>query len=425
MDVEIIQLFYRYFADQCSKVELELIFELLQTGQYESEWEEALGQFTAEMIHSQEEASVSADQRRYWQSQLMESIASVLDNETTTATIAPATRATKPFWRFRAAAAVVFLLITVGLLLYRYNNMPPDPTITPGGNSATLTLSDGRVVALSDAQEGIIVGENSISYHDGSAILESRNQSQETSDRHTGSLKSQISNLMSISTPNGGTYTVTLPDGSRVWLNANSTLRYPFKFHEDHRTVELEGEAYFEVRQRTIDNRQQTTDNRQQTRKSVASHLPFKVVSQGQTVEVLGTAFNISTYQQDGQIQTTLVEGVVRVDNPLSAASQLLQPGQQSVVSGAHMQVRTVDIHRFVAWKDNDFVFQDTPIQEVMQMLARWYDVEIKYESDAPVQLEIGGMISRNSDLETVLSMIAETQKVSFSIQRRTIVVGR
>src|SRR5690606_13352531 len=187
--------------------------------------------------------------------------------------------------------------------------------ILPGGNRATLTLADGRTINLSEAQTGIVVGDG-ITYLDGTGVLDNS--------------ASSVSTIMSLSTPKGGTYQITLPDGSKVWLNANSTLKYPSRFGGKERVVELEGEAYFDVSQ------QSTANSRQ------ASFVPFLVKTNNQTVEVLGTEFNISAYADDPVTKTTLVEGSVKVSAHAVNASTLLKPGEQGLLLHDRIERKTV-----------------------------------------------------------------------------------
>lgn len=322
-------------------------------------------------------------------------------------------RPRKPNWL--ALAAVLVVLLAVGIWLSReWHSAAGSNAITPGGNRATLTLADGRTIDLNEEQSGIVVGDG-IKYLDGTDILESRQADGKEN------LMSDVSYLMSISTPKGGTYQITLSDGSKVWLNAASTLKYPSRFTHDERVVELEGEAYFEVRQQKIANRQET------------SLKPFNVVSNGQTVQVLGTQFNISAYADEPEIKTTLVEGSVRViptakdPEPLrrQETSTTLAPGEQSTIRGTAIVINTVDTYLYTAWKDNDFVFRNEPLPSVMRQIARWYDVEVNYAKDAPMDLKIGGMVSRYDDIHTLLDIMAETGKVHFEVKNKEITVTR
>src|SRR5690606_30339212 len=210
----------------------------------------------------------------------------------------------------------------------------PARDIDPGSNRATLTLADGTKVDLSSAQDGIIVGDGGITYSDGSGILDNR---QQTTGNGQTSPMSDVSRLMSLSTPKGGTYQIVLPDGSKVWLNAASTLRYPVRFSGDTRTVFLEGEGFFEVSQQ---GSSPSGIRPSRTAHSKQQPAPFIVKTRGQETVVLGTAFSISAYPDQEAVKTTLANGSVRVtslkgitadQSPVTNhQSLILAPGEQS-----------------------------------------------------------------------------------------------
>src|SRR5690606_11055125 len=216
--------------------------------------------------------------------------------------------------------------------------------IAPGRNRATLSFADGRTIDLNDGKTGIVVGER-ISYLDGSEVSDIRNLATDIQDNGNCNLSSNTPCLMSLKTPKGGTYQITLPDGTKVWLNAASTLKYPSRFEGDERIVEIEGEGYFSV----------VRDKGS----------PFKVISKGQEIEVLGTKFNIAAYPDDHAMKTTLVEGKVKVSSLLQASIEsVLIPGQQAVTQGANIEVHTVDIAQYIAWKDGNFHFDNISLAE-------------------------------------------------------------
>ena len=314
-------------------------------------------------------------------------------------------------WRWAAAAAVlVFIAVGVGIYRYAGNNQVPTARIDiqedvlPGGNRATLTLASGQTIDLSDAQQGIIVGDG-ITYLDGSLVLGEQVDRETSEQVHT------------LTTPKGGTYQITLPDGTKVWLNAASSLRYPGSFDGDERVVELEGEAYFEVSEQVNERSQK---------------MPFKVITSGQTVEVLGTRFNISAYADDPEIKTTLVEGKVKVALAGSTTDRspttdhrppiTLSPGEQSTVrarlpgQGAVIGVQQVDVNQYTAWKDGLFIFNNEPLENILKQVARWYDVEVDYQDDSLRGLILWGKISRNTPMSSVLNALALTEKVQFEL---------
>jgi len=286
-------------------------------------------------------------------------------------------------------AASILLFVSIGVYL-RYGNVQQtvDSQLTqrdvqPGGNRAILMLADGRVIDLSADQSGVVIGEK-LTYGDGTAIL--GREFQPSSDP---------SRLMCIATPKGGQYQIVLPDGSKVWLNSASSLKYPAVFSPDKREVMLEGEAYFEV-----------------TR--ISTNIPFKVVSKSQTVEVLGTQFNINAYKDEAGIKTTLVEGSVAVHHNATdseiAKEMILVPGEQAVLTDKELQVKKVDTEEFTAWKDGYFYFNDATIQDVMRQFSRWYDVEIKYDMLSVDEKDLFvGKIPKSVSLATAIQVIKGT----------------
>lgn len=298
----------------------------------------------------------------------------------------------RPWLRY-AAAAVLLLSVSIGLWFYGNSGFIMPPDITAGGNRATLTLADGRKIDLSDAKAGIVVGDG-ITYVDGSAVIENK-----------GTLPAQFAALNSLTTPKGGTYQITLPDGSSVWLNANSTLKYPSRFDGNERVVELEGEAYFDVSHQ-------------------ASLVPFLVKTDKQTVEVLGTEFNVSAYSDDPETQTTLVEGRVRVATTADHRPHILAPGQQAVTLGKDIETKEVDIEPYIAWKNGHFLFDNTPLSTIADQLAKWYDIRVVFKD--PVQSErFYGMIDRGKNLSQVLKMLEKTQTVRFKLQTNTLYITK
>jgi transmembrane sensor len=207
-----------------------------------------------------------------------------------------------------------------------------------------------------------------------------------------------------IETPKGGQYRIDLPDGTMVWLNAGSSLRYPNRFAGQERKVALTGEAYFEV-----------AKNKQ---------MPFRVVSGKQVVEVLGTHFNINAYTDEASVKTTLLEGSVNVLLQETHQSELLNPGQQAVVkyNGSSIVVQPVKVEEAVAWKNGYFMFVDADLESIMRQLARWYDVEVAYEGNLG-SLKFGGMVSRSKSIAQTLRILELTGNVRFKVAGRRVTV--
>lgn len=303
-----------------------------------------------------------------------------------------------------AAAAAVLIAVTVGIGIWQYSQSAYQPIsaaqVAPGTNRATLTLADGRTIDLSEAQTGIVVGEQDITYSDGTAL----GQPEEgTPGTENGKLSTEYYVL---STPKGGTYQVTLPDGSKVWLNANSTLKYPSGFDGDERIVELTGEGYFEVNRHKVGE---------------SAFQPFKVISNGQTVEVLGTQFNISAYPDETSAKTTLVEGSVRLGINASEAAApntqyaILAPGEQGILQNGKLEVQTVDVEKITAWQKGYFMFSGE-LQSILADIARWYDVEVVFDSAGLKNLKASGIVFRDKPLSDVLDMLSRVAPVQFEV---------
>jgi ferric-dicitrate binding protein FerR (iron transport regulator) len=269
----------------------------------------------------------------------------------------------------------------------------------PGGNKAILTLANGRQITLTGARNGTLAVQGAVAINktaDGRIIYNSSNEAT------SGHAAATTYNTMT--TPRGGQYQVVLPDGSKVLLNAASSLTYPTTFNGNERKVELTGEAYFEVAHN--------------------ASKPFKVSSNGQTVEVLGTHFNINAYKDEPAIKTTLLEGKVKVTANTLNKVHFLEPGQQSVFNAQTFAVNQVETEGVVAWTNGQFVFEDDNIQYIMRTVSRWYDVDVTYNGTAPDDI-FGGSVSRFNNISEVLKTLQLTGKVHFEIEGRKIIVSK
>ena len=327
-------------------------------------------------------------------------------------------------WERIAVAAAVVLIVGSGIWFYTSYGPDKDQLrivakndIAPGKNAATLMLSNGKVISLSDAMKGIVIKNGNIRYNFGSPSVGAGNI-------HT--LRS--SEQLTMTTPPGGTYELILPDGTKVWLNAASVLKFPSDFSKSRtRRVELIGEAYFEV---VKGSRLKISGGR-----SVSERTPFVVKTDRQEVEVLGTHFNINSYADEESVKTTLLEGSVRVTAISGSLKKgkvlqrtqpvMLKPNQQSILSGNMMEVKQVDTEAIVDWKNNDFVFNGVDFKTAMRKIARWYNVEIVYDTQLPVDIDPGGWISRNNKLSVVLDRIESSGQVHFKIEGRRVYVTR
>lgn len=290
-----------------------------------------------------------------------------------------------------AASIILVSIVTILFLKKSYKSdlsekLSLEQEILPGGNKAFLTLENGESIDLSEEKSGIKVSDAGISYVNGANIIE-------------GKKGDNSSAYLVLNTPKGGEYQITLSDGTKVWLNAESKLKYPFKFQGKVRNVELEGEAYFEV--------------------AKSKDQPFIVQSRGQQVKVLGTHFNINTY--DTETKTTLVEGKVRVDKQDQRGektSVILKPGEQSVVQpfASQIDVQNVNILEFLDWKDGLFVFNNESIVSIAKKLSRWYDVDFSFQGNVN-NVRFSGNYLRKNTLTNLLKNIELTGSVKFKTE--------
>ncbi len=300
------------------------------------------------------------------------------------------------------AAAAILLALSAGLFFY-INKAPSlnnivvlkGPDVTPGKNSARLTLANGRAIILSGSISGRLAKESGVSISktaDGQLLYEVID--------HPG--KASVSAYNTLTTVKGEQYQVRLPDGSTVWLNAASSLKYPVSFASvKQRRVELDGEAYFEV----------AKDKKH----------PFIVSSKGQQIEVLGTHFNINSYADEVSTKTTLLEGSVQINGRV-----LIKPGEQATGAGDQIEVSKADTEAATDWKNGDFIFnKNDDFKSAMRKIARWYDVDIIYESSAYTGMELRGWLSRKNTLSVVLQRIESTGKVHFKIEGRRVTVTK
>ncbi|RZJ76603.1 MAG: FecR family protein [Flavobacterium sp.] len=309
----------------------------------------------------------------------------------------------KQYWWLYAAASILLFCGLSFLFQDRYfkysENKPKQFSsnqnlIMPGSNNATLILSDGREVNLATALVGKIIDDHGLSIHkvnDGQLKYE---VSQNTK------LASVVYNKIII--PKGGQYSVSLPDGTDVWLNSASSLEYPTSFSGNERRVELSGEGYFEVKKN--------------------SHKPFFVHSGDFTVKVLGTHFNIAAYQDEFVKKITLLEGSVLVQN--EKESTVISPGQQALTRNdtGYITTRAVNVEDAVDWKNGYFSFRKENIQSAMRKIARWYDIEVVYQGRISQKL-LGGTVQRTQKIEEILSYFETIGIAKFKIEGRRVFV--
>jgi transmembrane sensor len=302
-------------------------------------------------------------------------------------------------WSKLAVASILITVLSFSVYFYNQktnlntpvNNKHAQVDFNPGSAKAYLTLADGSRVILDDKEIGYTTTQSG-------TIIKKTNKGQIV---YTTKLSDSSSNQYNtIEIPMGGKYQIVLPDGSKVWLNSATTLRFPVNFSKKVREVELKGEAYFEIVKK-ID-------------------LPFKVISKNHLVEVLGTHFNVNAYNDESSIKTTLLEGKVRVSNASNKNTVILKPGEQSKYDNT-FTVAKVDSQISIAWKEGYFRFDNADLNSVMRQLSRWYGVKIRYERDIP-KLSYGGAIDMNLTLLQVMEIL-KNSKINLSLDGNVLVV--
>ena len=296
-----------------------------------------------------------------------------------------------------ASVAALIALIAFGIYFFHYSkhiiltDPPMAQDLAPGKLGATLTLATGKKIRLSEAVKGEIAKEAGISVtklEDGELVY------------HINDGSGDPNKINTLTTARGETYILTLPDKSKVWMNAASSLTYSLSLNE--RSVKLEGEAYFEVEE--------------------GKTHPFIVESREQKIKVLGTHFNVNAYTDEEKVTTTLLKGSVKVS--AKSGSKILKPGNQSLVNENSISITSVDTECAVAWKNNRFLFENDDIQYIMRMIARWYDVNVVYKGEMPTE-KFGGGVSRFDNASQVLKILESTGGAHFKIEGRTIFVSK
>jgi transmembrane sensor len=301
-------------------------------------------------------------------------------------------------------AAILVVACLLGLWMVKSRNTTKSnylqtkakkPRITSGGNNAYLTMADGTVITLNDAQNGELATQSGIKISkakDGMLVY-----------KFVKNNKGNAPNAINtITTPRGGQYQIVLADGTKVWLNAASSLRFPVTFVSNKRDVELTGEAYFEV--------------------AKDRNKPFTVQANGTNVQVLGTHFNVSAYLNDAAVSTTLLEGSVKLVK--SNETAMLTPGQNGVsVNGrAAIKVEEANVEQVMAWKNGYIVFNNTDIKTIMDQASRWYNIDVVYEGEMSDQV-FNGKISKYKDIDELLTNIELTGAVHFKVEGRRVTV--
>ncbi|QIL37834.1 DUF4974 domain-containing protein [Pedobacter sp. HDW13] len=306
-------------------------------------------------------------------------------------------------FRFRYWAAAAFVAALGGLFFYKMYLQQSSigatsNTIKPGEQTATLILANGKKIMLSNTLNNNAITEHGVRITktaDGKLMYNIIGNAADTSVYNT------------LSTAKGQQYSVVLPDGSLVYLNASSSITYSTGLnHTARRKIKLVGEAYFEV-----------AKNKKH---------PFEVFSGNQKVEVLGTHFNINSYNDEPATKTTLLEGSVKVSPIAEQANQykVLVPGEQAVLSNGIIRVETVNPEEAIYWKDNKFSFHSEDIETVMREVSRWYNVDVVYQDDVK-HVKVSGSVSRFADITMLLDKLEKTGLLKFTIQGKNIIVSK
>jgi transmembrane sensor len=304
-------------------------------------------------------------------------------------------------WVKIAAAAAIILVLSVGIYKIYFPATPLElwatnlPDIKPGGNNAVLTLSNGNKIILNNAANGNLAKETG-------SVINKTNDGRVTYIATNLSVGNTVG-VNTISTPRGGQYEVVLPDNSKVWLNASSSITFPTAFQNSTREVSITGEVYFEVA-------------KDKTK-------PFRVTGNGQVTEVLGTHFNINAYTDEPQMITTLLEGAVKINN--GGHTALLRPGQQAIIGvkekGSIEITDNPDADEAVAWINGKFKFKNADIPTVMRQLERWYNVNVEFAGKIPDE-KFNGTLSRNIKISDALILIGYT-RINYTIEGRKIII--
>ncbi|GAO42724.1 FecR family protein [Flavihumibacter petaseus] len=394
----LLQLLKQYAGNTASEADIKEMLQLLK----QDAGDESLEAFITTL--RQETATETMHQQVDWEKMW----SAISETAIEPALHQPVTPVRKLYgWRVAAAAIILITIGSFWWLNQRQQTIPAaTPPITikeaekeiqPGGDRAILTLADGSQILLDSSADGKLATQGN------SEVVKLANG--QLAYKGTG----RISNVVlynTMSTPRGGQYRLILPDGSKVWLNATSSIRYPTSFEGGVRKVEITGEAYFEVAKDALH--------------------PFSVAvhrnnGNAQEVEVLGTHFNINAYNDESTTNTTLLEGSVKVKT--TAGNALLLPDQQAQLdeNGKLKINSSVNIAEVMAWKDGYFIFREADIKTIMRQVMRWYDVEVKYEGDIPARYFTAD-ISMNKTLQGVLKIL-ELSNIHFRLEGRTIIV--
>ncbi|SCC56596.1 FecR family protein [Chitinophaga costaii] len=376
---EIEQLVQRYARHECTPAEWLQLLSIMEAGEHDAELQQAIKQVWAATTAQDMPATIHK-----------EALYAQLEPLLTPPLVVKQRRS------WMAAAAVVAGLLLAGyaakqwLLPTRQAVVAQRPNLPPGHNGAVLTLANGQQIVLDSAANGPLArqGNTQLMHQNGQLIY-----------KPEGPATATAYNI--VTTPRARQYQLVLPDGSRVWLNAASSIRYPVAFH-GQRSVEITGEAYFEI--------------------APQAGAPFTVTAHNMEIAVLGTHFNVNAYEDEASAKTTLTEGAVKVSTANNTL--LLHPGQQSILhAGAVTLVQHADVQSALAWKDGLFSYNGERLEPIMRQIARWYNVDVVFKDK--IEEEFVATIPRDVPISQVLELLEATEHVHFSMQGKVITVAR
>lgn len=379
-------LFARYKNNSCTAEEIEELLEYFKADRNELQFKELIGHQLAEQVGQQDDLEIATEE-------VYGNLKIHLQQDETPVR--------KSFaYRWLAAASVIALLGFTGYLITQNSHpqlvtrvIKPQNTIISGSNKAILTLSNGKQIVLTGAANGVLASQ-------GKTKIVKKANGEISYDAQNATDGSDAVAYNTIAVPRGGQYQVVLPDGTSVMLNAASSLTYPITFTGKTRNVELKGEAYFEVEKN--------------------KEMPFVVKANGVDVRVLGTHFDISAYEDDASVATTLLEGSVRLSKGNNTV--MLTPGQQGVAlnNQTDIAVKTADVDQVIAWTTGDFIFNDLNIKEVMKIVGRWYDIDVAYQGNVQGK-RFGGKTSRYKNITELLDYMKITGNINYKIDGRRV----
>lgn len=382
-------LFEQYFNRRASEIEITELMNLIHSGNFDVQLEELIDQRYANFAPYKSPFTITQEDK------ILNAVLQHSKPKLEEAKIYQF----KNIHKVAAIAAAIMVCLGIGFYFYNQNNYSKEQALAasligPGSNKARLVLANGKVILLDTLKNGVQDLEEGVQVtktKDGQLIYKIAGN-----DGNAGRMNS-------IETPKGGQYQVNLPDGTKVWLNAASILKYSNTLKGDNREVVLVGEAYFEVTKR--------------------KHQPFVVRTASQTVKVLGTHFNINAYPDEETQVTTLLEGLVKSN--AKGHELLLQPGQQSVLNlkSEALTLSKADIETVMAWKNGDFIFKEEDLASVMRKVARWYDVDVTFLDVDPTTIKLGGWVSRSKNIAAVIKIIEPIAGIRIKIDGRRITV--